>query len=289
MGADKAVVEVAGDAMAGRVAAALELGGCAPVVLVGGDPARLARIPRPVVADRWPGAGPAGGVLTALGAVDDDLVVIAACDLPALDAATVRAVADVLVADRGLGAAVARTDRPQPSLTAWRRSVATTPLEATWISGARSLHELLAAVPSIEVEVPPDALRNVNTPDELAEATAVAGYIGPVPVQEIDVDQLADRLAGGARLVDVREPDEYTGGHVPGAVLVPLGTVPEHLDAFAGAGPTFVICKSGGRSMRACELVSEHIPDVEVVNVAGGTMAWIASGRDTVDGDQPHR
>ena len=107
-----------------------------------------------------------------------------------------------------------------------------------------------------------------------------------MPVQEIDVDQLAARLAEGARLVDVREPDEYTGGHVPGAVLVPLGTVPEHLDAFAGDGPTYVICKTGGRSMRACEYVAANAPGVEVVNVAGGTMAWIGSGRETAGGDQ---
>lgn len=106
-------------------------------------------------------------------------------------------------------------------------------------------------------------------------------------VQEIDVDQLAERLAAGGRVVDVREPDEYVAGHVPGAVLVPLGTVPDHVDAFSGEGPTYVICKSGGRSMRACELLVAQEPDLEVVNIAGGTMAWIASGRDTVEGDQP--
>jgi len=106
-----------------------------------------------------------------------------------------------------------------------------------------------------------------------------------VPVREIDVDELAAHLAGGARLVDVREPDEYAAGHVPGAVLVPLGTVPDHVDAFTGDGPTYVICRSGARSMRAAEYVAEH--GVEAVNVAGGTMAWIASGRDTVGGDQP--
>jgi rhodanese-related sulfurtransferase len=108
-----------------------------------------------------------------------------------------------------------------------------------------------------------------------------------VTVQEIDVDQLAERLASGGRVVDVREPDEYEEGHVPGAVLVPLGTVADHVDAFTGAGPTYVICKSGGRSMRACELLTGHDPGLELVNVAGGTMAWIASGRDVVEGDQP--
>ena len=106
-----------------------------------------------------------------------------------------------------------------------------------------------------------------------------------MPVQEIDVDQLAEHLAAGGRVVDVREPDEYTDAHVPGAVLVPLATVPDHVDAFTGEGPTYVICKSGGRSMRACEFLAEQ--GVPAVNVAGGTMAWKLSGRTVVDGDQP--
>jgi rhodanese-related sulfurtransferase len=106
-------------------------------------------------------------------------------------------------------------------------------------------------------------------------------------VQEIDVDELATRLASGGRVVDVREPSEYVQGHVPGAVLVPLATVPEHLEAFAGQGPTYVICRSGGRSMQACEYLAAADPGLELVNVNGGTMAWIAAGKDVVEGDQP--
>ncbi|MET0145529.1 MAG: rhodanese-like domain-containing protein [Ilumatobacteraceae bacterium] len=107
-------------------------------------------------------------------------------------------------------------------------------------------------------------------------------------VTEIDIDQFAEVLTAGARVIDVREPDEYEAGHVPGAVLIPLGTVPEHLDAFLGDGPTYVICQAGGRSRRACELVDAGgLDGVRTVNVAGGTGAWIASGRETVVGDQP--
>ncbi len=285
MGTDKAFVEVGGVPMAARVSSRLAAAGCAPVTMIGGDVVLLSRLGCPTVADRWPGEGPAGGVLTALGTADDDLIVVAACDLPALDTATVRSLIDAVATDATLGAAVAVTDRPQWSLTAWRRSVSMTRVEAAWAAGGRSLHELIAAVPHREVQVASAPLRNVNTLGELEEATAVAGYIGPVPVQEIDVDQLAARLAEGARLVDVREPDEYTAGHVPGAVLVPLGTVPEQLGAFAGDGPTYVICRSGGRSMRAAEYVVEQ--GLDAVNVAGGTMAWITSGRETAGGDQP--
>ena len=110
------------------------------------------------------------------------------------------------------------------------------------------------------------------------------GHISPIActamaIQEITVDQLAELLEAGARLVDVREPGEYAEVRVPGGVLVPLGTVPEHLDEFPHDTPTYVICRSGARSMRACEFVAAH--GREAVNVAGGTMAWVQSGRPT--------
>jgi rhodanese-related sulfurtransferase len=104
-------------------------------------------------------------------------------------------------------------------------------------------------------------------------------------IPEISVDELAGHLASGARLVDVREVDEYRSGHIPGAQLVVLGTVADNVDAFRGDGPTYVVCRSGARSMRACEFLVEH--GVETINVAGGTLAWMQSGRDTVGGDLP--
>ncbi|CAN5394389.1 rhodanese-like domain-containing protein [soil metagenome] len=104
-------------------------------------------------------------------------------------------------------------------------------------------------------------------------------------ISEIDVDALAALIdRGDVRLIDVREPDEFATAHVPGAVPVPLATVPDSVDAFRGEGPTYVICHAGGRSLRACEFVAEH--GIEAVNVAGGTGAWIASGRPTVSGSQ---
>ena len=101
-------------------------------------------------------------------------------------------------------------------------------------------------------------------------------------IEEISVAELADLLATGARVVDVREPDEYEDARVPGAVLVPLGSVPANVDQFRGEGITYVICKSGGRSMQACEFVAAQ--GASVANVAGGTMAWIAAGRDVTTG-----
>ncbi len=106
---------------------------------------------------------------------------------------------------------------------------------------------------------------------------------------EVSVEELEAALAAGARLIDVRETDEYEGGHVAGAVHVALGTVADNVAAFQAAadgdGPTYVICKSGGRSMRACEFLAQQ--GVEASNVAGGTMEWIVSGRSVVVGSQP--
>jgi rhodanese-related sulfurtransferase len=63
---------------------------------------------------------------------------------------------------------------------------------------------------------------------------------------------------------------------------VPLASVPDNVATFRGDGPTYVICRSGARSMRACEFVAAQ--GVEAVNVAGGTRAWINSGRDYATG-----
>jgi rhodanese-related sulfurtransferase len=106
-----------------------------------------------------------------------------------------------------------------------------------------------------------------------------------VTVPEIDVEELAARLDSGAVLVDVRQPDEYESGHVPSARLVPLGDVPERVDAFTGHDEVLVICRTGGRSRAACEFLIEQ--GVPAINVAGGTLAWLESGRDVIGGPLP--
>lgn len=102
-------------------------------------------------------------------------------------------------------------------------------------------------------------------------------------VPEIDVDELAARRAQGVPVFDVREPDEYQEAHVPGAVLVPLGTVPDALDRFPTEGPVYVICAAGGRSRKAAEFL--RTKGVDAINIAGGTRAWLAAGHPAERGD----
>ncbi len=104
-------------------------------------------------------------------------------------------------------------------------------------------------------------------------------------VSEVTVDELESALRAGAPLIDVREVAEYEAGHVPGALLIPLASVPSALDRFPTDTRAYVICRSGSRSYRACEFLIDN--GLDAVNVMGGMLAWITSGRETIDGDQP--
>ncbi len=95
-------------------------------------------------------------------------------------------------------------------------------------------------------------------------------------ISEIDVDELHVRHAAGAPVIDVRQPDEYEDAHVPGATLIPLAEVPDHVGDLPTDQPVLLICKSGARSMRAAEFLDAQ--GFDAVNVAGGTLAWIDAG-----------
>lgn len=95
-------------------------------------------------------------------------------------------------------------------------------------------------------------------------------------VPEIDVDELAVRLAEGASLVDVREPDEFEQARVPGALPIPLGEVPARVEEVPGDGTVYLICAKGGRSLAVAEFLRTR--GIDAVNVIGGTEAWVVGG-----------
>jgi rhodanese-related sulfurtransferase len=97
-------------------------------------------------------------------------------------------------------------------------------------------------------------------------------------VREVTVDDLAAVIdAGRDPVVDVREPEEYAAGHVPGARHLPLAALPGALDALRAATAIYVICATGGRSMYACEWLHDQ-GVTQAVNVAGGTKLWALLG-----------
>lgn len=92
---------------------------------------------------------------------------------------------------------------------------------------------------------------------------------------EITVDELNQLLQTSPRLIDVREPDEFASGRIPGALNAPLSELAQHVETFRSDGPVYVVCQAGGRSARACEAL-EEAGLVGLVNVVGGTGAWKA-------------
>ena len=104
-------------------------------------------------------------------------------------------------------------------------------------------------------------------------------------VPEVDVTELARALEGGAPLVDVRTEDEYVGGHVPGAALLPLSELNDRYTELPVEQEVYVICAVGARSAAAVEALNRA--GYRTVNVAGGTTAWVEAGLPVVEGPAP--
>jgi glyoxylase-like metal-dependent hydrolase (beta-lactamase superfamily II) len=98
------------------------------------------------------------------------------------------------------------------------------------------------------------------------------------PVDELRA-QLAER-GGRLQVVDVRRPGEYRAGHVPGARSLPLDRLEAEAGSLDRSRPLAVVCQSGYRSSTACSLLQRH-GFTDLVNVAGGTAAWLAAGHPT--------
>ncbi len=276
MGRTKAVVEVDGRMMADRVLDALRAVRLGPVFVYGGDADDLGVLGADVVAEQYPGEGPVGGVLGTLDHLAGcaDAALILPCDIPFVDATTLRRLLVVATTERVV---VARTTRLEPMCALWplgcRNAIAD-----LFADGERAMHRVIDACPHVVVDVEPHGLVNINAPADVARARSLRSL--SVPIDEISVNDL-HTLGPDAVVIDVREDDEWADGHIAHARHVALGTVPDHLDAFTGS-PTYVICKAGGRSLRACEFAATE--GHEVVNVAGGMMAWTDAGFETSNG-----
>ncbi|MEU3556990.1 rhodanese-like domain-containing protein [Streptomyces fragilis] len=82
-------------------------------------------------------------------------------------------------------------------------------------------------------------------------------------------------------VIDVRTPGEYAGGHLPGAINVPLdqlGRALPDIRTAASRGEVLVVCASGARSENACRTLARH--GVDVATLAGGTGAWAQQGHE---------
>ena len=81
-------------------------------------------------------------------------------------------------------------------------------------------------------------------------------------------------------LLDVREPYEWTAGHVPGATHIPLAQLGHRSEEIPRDGTVYVICRSGARSARVVLGLARS--GWEAINVGGGMQDWAAAGRPMV-------
>jgi len=127
----------------------------------------------------------------------------------------------------------------------------------------------------------PDCAVCGNTPTITAPSDPAPPPTGAAPgaVRRITASALNELLrearAQPSRLVDVREVYEFSAGHLEGSVNIPLGELPRRLAEIAPDSAPVFICRSGSRSLAACELaLSAGV--VAPANLEGGLRAWAA-------------
>ena len=93
----------------------------------------------------------------------------------------------------------------------------------------------------------------------------------------VEADELMEMLGRGQAmsLIDVRTPDEFKSGHIPGAVSVPLGLL-SHIDTVPFKGTIVLYCASGMRSVKARHILSSM--SIKAVDLKGGVKAWVGAG-----------
>ncbi len=96
-------------------------------------------------------------------------------------------------------------------------------------------------------------------------------------VSQIDAPALdSRRRASPVQLIDVRSPDEWAAGHLPGAIHIPLAALPDRLTEIDAGKPIVVHCQGGGRSAIAASFLKAQGMEA-VSNLEGGYDAWVAN------------
>lgn len=100
------------------------------------------------------------------------------------------------------------------------------------------------------------------------------------PFHRVTLDEAKQMIQNGCRVIDVREPHEYSSGHVPGAALIPVGTVFSRREELPKDSKILFVCGVGQRSALACEMAAAAgFPPEALYNLEGGTEGWIKAGQ----------
>ncbi len=120
--------------------------------------------------------------------------------------------------------------------------------------------------------------------DVFTQWQASHGALQSVPQLDVASPSVRDVLAG-SQLVDVRGASEWSAGHLPDSINIPLGTFPEAIASLDVDRPIVVQCQSGARSAMAAAIL-QRAGRADVHNLSGGYQAWRAAGHPVVRGGE---
>lgn len=116
----------------------------------------------------------------------------------------------------------------------------------------------------------------------VACATPAPATVANVPGEVLEADLSPETVEalwkdGAITIIDVREDSEFKAGHIPGALWIPLGELPQRLDEVPTDAPVVTVCRSGNRSAQALRLLQNQGFE-NAHNMLGGMNAWSAAG-----------
>jgi len=86
-------------------------------------------------------------------------------------------------------------------------------------------------------------------------------------------EEVEERVAAGAKIVDVRTAEEYEDRHIPGSILVPIGELARRLEELLEDEEIICVCERGARSLRAAQFLIGLVY-TNVAEMEGGMQAW---------------
>ncbi|HVF19664.1 MAG TPA: rhodanese-like domain-containing protein [Mycobacteriales bacterium] len=95
-------------------------------------------------------------------------------------------------------------------------------------------------------------------------------------VPSVTVSEVGD----DACFLDVREPDEWAAGHIPGAIHLPMSQLLDRLHEIPSDQHVVAVCRVGARSAQATAYLAQQ--RISIKNLVGGMQAWQAAGRPMV-------
>ncbi len=117
---------------------------------------------------------------------------------------------------------------------------------------------------------PAPAAPKVTPQATVVHSTTLPANLTPKMVEELRAD---DEIV----IIDVREPEEFAVGRIPGATLIPLGELAGRTDEVPTDKPVVMVCRSGNRSAQAVQIL-QKAGFTNIHNMTGGMIEWTAAG-----------